>query len=195
MKKIGVTGNIGAGKSEVCRIFGLLGLPVYGADERAKSLMVSDWELAGQIKALLGPESYNTEGQIDRAYIAQRVFGHPEMLRALNALVHPAVGRDFQHWCLEQQAPDVIKEAALLFESGSYRELDRVILVRADEATRLVRVKYRDKSDEKEIKKRMESQMSQLEKEKLTDWFIDNNGFEPLVLQVLHMHRRILALG
>ena len=188
MKKIGVTGNIGAGKSQVCRIFAILGVPIYSADEMAKQLMVSDEKLIHQIRKLFGPGAYDANGQLCRAFIAGIVFADRHQLDALNALVHPAVARDFDRWTDLQKGPYVIKEAALLFESGSYRQLDHMILVRADEKTRLQRVMHRDQLSETEVRKRMDNQMPQETKEKLTDLYIDNDGKRPLVAQVLQLH-------
>jgi dephospho-CoA kinase len=189
MLRIGVTGNIGAGKSVVCRIFELLGVPVYYADPAARSLMERDPRLVEEIKKLFGKGAYTNDGALNRKYLGQIVFKDRNMLEKLNALVHPAVARDFEAWAGRQQATYCIKEAALLFESGSYQELDQTILVVAAENTRLRRVMERDGLTESEVRLRMDKQMPQEEKEKWADHIIDNNGNTGLVRQVLQLHK------
>jgi len=192
MFKIGITGNIGAGKTQVCQIFELLDIPVYYADPRAKGLMVEDKVLVASIKNLLGEEAYYGEGGLNRSYISSVVFKNRAKLEALNQLVHPAVARDFEKWANNQKSAYCIKEAALLFESGSYEQLDKTILVVADEAIRLQRVMARDGMKEHEVKARMKNQMAQEVKEKLADHVIDNNGSKGLVVQVLKLHRSFI---
>ncbi|HAQ39268.1 MAG TPA: dephospho-CoA kinase, partial [Saprospirales bacterium] len=136
MLKIGVTGNIGSGKSQVCRIFELLGIPVYYADEKAKELMINNKDLVSSIKTLIGTESYFSDGGLNTAFISERIFKDKSLLEQLNAWVHPAVAFDFMDWCLAQQSQYVIKEAALLYESGSYKDLDEIIMVTAPEKLR-----------------------------------------------------------
>jgi dephospho-CoA kinase len=194
MLKIGVTGNIGAGKTQVCQIFELLDIPVYYADPRAKSLMVEDKLLVHAIKSLLGEQAYQEDGQLDRKYISNLVFRDRAKLNLLNGLVHPAVARDFEKWTSMQRAPYCIKEAALLFEAGSYKQLDKTVLVVADEEIRLRRVLARDGLPEEQVRARMANQMSQEEKIKLADYILHNNGDQGLVKQVLALHPRLLGL-
>jgi len=165
MIKIGITGNIGAGKSQVCRIFELLEIPVYYADPRARQLMKSDPELKKKIQKLLGPESYDQHGELNRQYIGQIIFKDKTALTSLNNLVHPAVGLDFNTWAKNQKSPYILKEAALLFESGSYKQLDLTVLVKASEAVRLRRVVARDGIDRSAVLDRMRNQMAEEEKE------------------------------
>jgi dephospho-CoA kinase len=194
MLKIGVTGNIGAGKTQVCQIFELLDIPVYYADPRAKSLMVEDKLLVHAIKSLLGEQAYQEDGQLDRKYISNLVFRDRAKLNLLNGLVHPAVARDFEKWTSMQRAPYCIKEAALLFEAGTYKQLDKTVLVVADEEIRLRRVLARDGLPEEQVRARMANQMSQEEKIKLADYILHNNGDQGLVKQVLALHPRLLGL-
>lgn len=194
MLKIGVTGNIGAGKTQVCQIFELLDIPIYYADPRAKSLMVRDVVLVEAIKSLLGEQAYLDDGQLDRKYISSIVFGNKEKLERLNGLVHPAVARDFESWSGQQKTPYCIKEAALLYEAGSYKQLDKTILVIADEEVRLKRVMARDGFPEEQIRARMDNQMAQEEKIKLADFILDNNGKKGLVGQVLGLHQVLLGM-
>lgn len=192
MKKIGITGNIGSGKSTISRIFAVLGIPIYDADSRAKAVMTENQELVFAIKNLLGEESYTPQGDLNRTYISQKVFNRSDLLAGLNALVHPAVFKDFDDWVSVQTAPYVLKEAALLIESGSYKKLDQLIVVLADEEIRLQRSMKRDGADEMSIRARMKNQMSQEEKASFAQYSIDNNK-QLLIPQVMEIHQQILA--
>ena len=193
--KIGITGNIGAGKSLVCSIFEILDIPVYYADARAKQLMTQDAILVDEIKSLFGERAYTIGAELNREYIGAIVFNNKDKLEKLNALVHPAVGRDFEKWVLEQNTPYVLKEAALLYEAGSYLLLDKTVLVIADEDKRLKRVMLRDNVNRSAVQKRINNQMPQKEKQKMADYIIDNNGSLSLVKQVLALHAQFLDLN
>ncbi len=195
MLKIGVTGNIGSGKSQICRIFELLGIPVYYADERAKSLMTSDAELVKAIKALIGEAAYFSDGSLNRQLISQLVFNDKKLLENLNNLVHPAVGRDFYSWSEVQHSAYVVKEAALLFESGSYRELDAVIMVLAPEQLRIKRVIARDGVTEEQVLMRLRNQMEESIKKSMADHTVTNDGESSALMQVLALHKIFLAQG
>ena len=190
--KIGVTGGIGAGKTVVCRVFSHLNIPVYSADDRAKWLMANDPELVGQIKKQFGAGAYDKNG-LNRAYLARRVFSDETKLQLLNSLVHPAVGKDFQQWAESAaDAPYCIKEAALLFESGSYRELDKTILVYAPEDIRIKRVLNRDpQRTESDVKAIMGNQMDEEEKRKYADFILLNDDKEMILPQVLKLHQTL----
>ncbi len=194
MLKIGITGNIGSGKSTVSKIFASLGIPVYDADSRAKLIMVEDPELVHGIKQLLGEAAY-TSGQINRPYISQKVFADKQLLEGLNAIVHPAVFRDFEQWVAGEHAPYILKEAALLYESGSYKTLDKIIVVAANHELRLQRSIIRDASNAAAIEARMKNQLPEEEKVKLADYIIHNNENDLLIPQVLTLHHQLLALG
>ncbi|GAB5528524.1 MAG: hypothetical protein Roseis3KO_03010 [Roseivirga sp.] len=147
---VGLTGGIGSGKTTVSKVFLSLGVPVYYADDRGKWLMLHDEQLRAQVIQHFGAESYQGQ-ELNRAYLAQRVFSDDDELQKLNALVHPAVGRDFAAWVsTHQNHPYLIKEAALIFEGGSYKQLDRVINVSATREMRLQRVLLRDLQRSKE---------------------------------------------
>lgn len=193
MLKVGITGNIGAGKSQVCHIFELLDVPVYYADPRARQLMTQNKELAESIRQLLGKNAYQEDGSLNRKYISGMVFTDREKLERLNGLVHPAVRIDFIDWCAKNSLQRyVIKEAALLFEAKSYLELDYTVLVVANESIRLKRVMERDGADEQQVRDRMNNQMPEEKKRKLADFMIENNGESSLVGQVLRLHRQFL---
>ena len=195
MLKIGITGGIGSGKTTVCRVFETLGIPVFYADTVAKEIMTSDKILVKGITEAFGKDSY-IEGTLNRPHIAAQVFSSQERLDRLNALVHPAVFRAFELWLdtVPVQAPYILKEAALLFESGSYKMCDRSILVIAPIALRLARVIERDQSTEEQVRARMDKQFSDEQKSAMADDFITNEGSKSVILQVLDLHQKYLNL-
>lgn len=190
---VGVTGGIGSGKSLICKIFETLGIPVYYADERAKWLQSNDDELVQAIKSAFGPGSYHEHGVLNRAFIASQVFENDEKLSLLNRLVHPKVAQDFQRWQqLHTQAPYVIKEAALLFETGSYQSLKKIINVNAPAALRIKRVLLRDHQRSKEqIVAIISKQWSDQERTKRADFTIENNESSHIVPKVLAIHHKL----
>lgn len=196
--KIGITGGIGSGKSTVCRLFEELGIPVYNADERAKYLMQHEHYLIDEIKKNFGEEVYEN-GQLNRALLASKVFHDKEKVNLLNSLVHPAVFRDSERWVEEQQTahpPYAIKEAALLIEAGSYKYLDKLIVVTAPLAVRLQRVCERDQVSVEEVQARMKNQLPEEEKIKLADFVIVNDkGREDLRIQVQKIHEQLVELS
>lgn len=193
MLQIGITGGIGAGKSLITRIFNILGVPVYNADERAKWLMSNNQELKQKIIELFGPESYQDD-QLNRKYIANKVFPDPQLLQQLNQAVHPAVGKNYRDWVLQKEKENhdyVLKEAALMFETSSYQKLDFTVLVHADENTRMKRVLARDPHrDKKQVKEIMQKQLPEKDKLSLADYVIDNNPNIMVLPQVLTLNER-----
>ena len=189
MKTIGITGGIGSGKSTVCRIFGALGIPVFYADAEAAVLMATDVNLRRQVIEILGPEAYPA-GKIDRAFIAGRVFGNIHLLAGLNAIVHPAVGDVWKRWAKERAgtAPYVLKEAAILFESGTHSSVDTIIGVSAPTELRLARTQTRDGSTAEAVQQRMARQLDEAEKMSRCDFIITNNDRQALLPQVLQLH-------
>lgn len=188
--QIGITGGIGSGKSLICRIFQSLGVPVYDADSHAKNLMTTDGILVDQIKKEFGTLSYDEKGDLNRAYLSQTVFSDEEKLHRLNSLVHPRVAVDYNRWLAEHQGSAyVVKEAALLFESGSSALLDKIMVVTAPEKMRVKRVLKRDpQRTEQDIIKIIRNQMNEEEKLKKADFIIHNNETELVVPQVLKLH-------
>jgi dephospho-CoA kinase len=157
MFKVGITGNIGSGKTTVCKIFEVLGIPVFYADDEGKKVMIEDDVLIAGIKQAFGTEAYFADGNLNRKHIAGIVFNDKEELLKLNALVHPAVFRAFDKWVINQKnVPYVLKEAALLFESDSYKMCDRSVLVTAPLDIRIQRVTQRDGITADEVKSRNE---------------------------------------
>lgn len=191
---LAVTGGIGAGKSTVCEIFSVLGFQVYSADDRAKWLMAHCQELVVAIKETFGEECYSSKGELNRRFLAQRVFNDGEELSKLNALVHPVVKADFESWVGSQREQDiVIKEVALLFENRGEADVDGSLLVSADEDTRIERVLSRDlQRTASEVKAIIGKQMPEKEKRTLADWIIDNDGNSLIIPQVLKIRDDIL---
>lgn len=195
MLHIGITGGIGSGKTTVCKIFETLGIPVYYADIRAKWLMANDPELIQGIKALLGQEAFSREGQLNRGWIAAKVLANPELLNQLNGIVHPAVADDGQNWQDAQKGvPYTLKEAALLFESGNSRFLDKIIVVTAPMEVRIARVMARDMATRETVLGWISKQMPEEEKVARADFIIHNDGNRMLIPQVMEIHRELTAL-
>ncbi|MCG9880479.1 MAG: dephospho-CoA kinase [Bacteroidia bacterium] len=197
MIKVGITGNIGSGKSTIAKLFALQGIPVYDADSRAKAIMVEDQQLISELIKHFGPETYFADATLNRAYLSQQVFNNPEKLKILNSIVHPAVFRDFNSWLNQYQGagvPYILKEAALLVESGSYKDLDYLILVQADEEIRLQRSMARDAASAEAILARMKNQMPQESKVPFAQFFIQNNN-DLLIPQVLEIHQELCLLS
>ncbi|MCS4433970.1 dephospho-CoA kinase [Aquiflexum gelatinilyticum] len=192
---VGITGGIGSGKSTVARIFSILGIPVYYADDRAKWLMANDEALKEQIKDNFGQESYSEAGVLNRAFLASQVFSDEEKVKIINGLVHPAVKADFENWANAQTAPYVLKEAALLFETGSYKDLDKVINVSSPIRIRISRVLMRDPHrNEKQVNDIIDKQLPDEEKNKLADFVIKNTDNKLLIPQVMEIHHQLLNL-
>ncbi|RAJ02265.1 dephospho-CoA kinase [Chitinophaga skermanii] len=192
MRIIGLTGGIGSGKSTVAKIFEVLGIPVYYADTAAKNIMETDPQLVSQIRDYFGGNAYDDQGKLNRKYIANIVFHDQEQLDVLNSLVHPATIRDSERWAKEQNAPYVLKEAALLFESESFHHTDKVITVFAPEVLRIHRVMQRDGVSRNDVYARMYKQMDENIKKKLADYVIYNDEQQAVIPQVLAIHEQLL---
>ncbi|WP_159470875.1 dephospho-CoA kinase [Dyadobacter sp. 3J3] len=192
--KVGVTGGIGSGKSIVCRLFACLDIPMYDADSRAKWLTNHDPAIREAVIQLLGSESYTLDGEYNRPYVSSQVFKDPDLLKKLNAIIHPAVGKDTDGW-LEKNSyfPYVIKEAAIMNKAGDNNNLDFVIVVTASVELRLSRIRNRDKNrSEAEIKSIIERQISDEERDEIADFKIDNGENVALIPQVLKLHKLFL---
>ncbi|HLP35413.1 dephospho-CoA kinase [Lacibacter sp.] len=192
MLKIGLTGGIGSGKSTVAKVLEVLGVPVYYADEAAKELMHSNELLKQQLILHFGKETYFEDGQLNRKHLSSIVFNNKEKLELLNSLVHPATIADAKEWFSKQQSPYVVKEAALLFESGTAEGLDYIIGVTAPAALRIKRVMDRDGVTADEVKRRMANQVDDTLKMKLCDFVLYNNEQELLLPQVLTLHNELI---
>ncbi len=191
MRVVGLTGGMGSGKTTVANFFKDLGIPVFIADDEAKILMNNSDEVREQIIALFGEKAY-VENELDRKYIASIVFNAPEKLQNLNNIIHPAVANYFKQWVLKQNTPYVIYETAILFETGGYKNCDKVILVTAPKDERIKRLQIRDNSSLEEIESRLHHQWSDSDKRKLTNYEIINKELSTTKDQVRNLHEILL---
>lgn len=193
MLKVGITGGIGSGKTTLCKIFELLGIPVYYADDRAKWLMNNDAVLIEKLKESFGAEVFDEQQQLNRPYLAKIVFNDRAKLDILNSIVHPAVQQDGKTWHNNQKdVPFTLKEAALFFENGSYKKMDKMITVTAPEALRIQRVIARDQTSEAAVKARINKQLPDAEKVKKSAFVIYNDGSQSLILQAIKIYKALL---
>ena len=194
MTTVGLTGGIGSGKTTIANLFATeFAIPIYIADTKAKELIAQDTHLQQEIKALLGEETF-VEGKYNTAFVASIVFSTPEKLQALNQLIHPYVQQDFARWREEQHSPYVIKESAILFESGSYKDCDYIITVTAPLEERIRRVMLRDKIDRKTIEKRIKNQWNDEKKIELSTFVIDNRDFDRNLDKIQTIHCKIMEM-
>jgi dephospho-CoA kinase len=192
--KIGLTGGLGSGKSTIAKIFEVLGIPVYYADTEAKRIMNDDPRLKAEIIKHFGSDSY-AGNQLNRPYLAAIVFNNKEKLSLLNSLVHPATIRDSKEWISKQKTPYAIKEAALIFESGTQEYLDYVIGVSAPVSLRIQRAMQRDQLTRDQVMQRISKQIEEVIKMHLCDFVIYNDEVKPVIPQVLDLHKKLTALA
>ncbi|MCM4152133.1 dephospho-CoA kinase [Arenibacter sp. N53] len=194
MMIVGLTGGIGSGKSTVGKMFQKLGVPIYNSDIEAKKLMSHSKKIRKEIEALLGKQSY-LDGVLNREYIAKSVFQDKELLQDLNKIVHPAVRRHFINWSRRQKVPYVIQEAAIIFENGTNEFYDRIVLVTAPTEIRIQRVVDRDGIAPAEVKKRINHQWPDNQKEELSDFIIKNIDLEVTEKEVCQIHHKLLKIS
>ncbi|CAN5274319.1 dephospho-CoA kinase [soil metagenome] len=195
MLLVGITGGIGSGKTTVCKIFEVLGIPVYYADDRAKYLMHHNLELVAALKEAFGEEIYQN-GMLDRALLSSKVFNNTGLLEKLNSLVHPAVAEDSINWQMEHlDAPYTMREAALLFEAGSYKALNKIVVVTAPKDVRIARVMARDAITTEQVEARINNQWPEEEKVSLADYVIFNDGVQEIIPQILAVHAELMELA
>lgn len=187
MKIIGLTGGIGSGKTTVANMFSELGVPVYIADTEAKKLTDSSEVIRRELIHLLGEEAYSEKG-LNRKFVADKIFNDKELLEGVNATIHPRVAAHFKNWVSQQTSEYVLQEAAILFENGSYRKFDKIILVTAPKDIRIARIMKRDNATYSEIEQRMNNQWSDEKKEKLADYIIQNLDIETTQKEVERLH-------
>jgi len=192
MIQVGITGGIGSGKSTVCKVFEALGVSVFYADAEAKTLINSDHELQSQISEKFGKNLFE-KGVLNRQKLANIVFNNNEALLELNNLVHPKVGNCFENWVLNQKTPYVLKEAAILFESGSHKSLKKVIYVSAPQELRIERVCKRDNVSKKQVLERIKNQWPEKQKEALSDFVILNDDKNLIIPQILKIHQMLIS--
>ena len=193
MLKVGVTGGIGSGKSTVSRFFSALGVPVYDSDQRAKSLMQYDDSIRSKIKIEFGDNAYH-KNELNRSYLAEIVFKNESKLKQLNAIVHPVVKNDFINWLSQNSnAKLIIKEAAIMIESGAYKDLDKLIVVNASRNQKIKWIKQRDHLSLDDIENRIQNQLSDEIRNQYADFIIENNsGKMELKQQVLSIYNKLI---
>jgi len=191
MKKVGLTGGIGSGKSFVAKIFESMDIPVYYADKEAKRLMWRDKGLKQKIKMLLGKRAYHVNGRLNRSYVSEKIFSDKKLIKKINGLVHPAVREDLTKWFSEQNSVYAIQEAALIFETGKYDFFDKIITVSADKELRIERVMKRDGVSRQSVVARMKNQLPQEFKIENSDFIIENNGDKSLLQQIHAIHQAL----
>lgn len=193
MKIVGLTGGIGSGKTTVAKAFAQLGVPVYIADEEAKKLMHRSKIIKRKLINLFGEEAY-IDGKLNKTFIANIIFNQANYLQEMNAIVHPKVAKHFQNWVKKQNTPYVIKEVAILFENGSYKQCDYIITVTATLEDRISRLLKRDQTTISKIKAIMNNQWQDKERIKLSNFVITNNVLDSTLAQVKETHNQLLSI-
>ena len=192
-KIIGLTGGIGSGKSRVAKAFSALGVPCYIADMEAKKIMIENADVKMKIIALFGEKAYINE-LLNRSFIGDIVFKNPDKLSALNGIVHPAVAEHFAQWVALQTFPYVIKEVAILFETGGHAHVNKSLLITAPKELRIQRVMERDDCTEKEVLVRMANQWEEEQRIPLADFVLNNVDWKTTLQQIELLHSRFLSL-
>lgn len=191
MLKVGITGGIGSGKSVVAKIFSTLGIPVYESDQRAKWLIEYNRDIVSEISEFLGNEAYNEDGKYDKVFVSKAVFQNEELLRKLNQIVHPRVRQDFEDWVLLQNAPFVLKEAAIMSRNAG---LDKIIVVYSPKDLRIKRLLKRDTHRNlSEIEKVIANQKTEKEFLEMADFMINNDDKEMLIPQVIEVYKKLIS--
>lgn len=185
---VGLTGGIGSGKSTVRKIFENLGVPVYDADYESKQLLNTDEELKKELIKAFGEKIYSNEGFINKKVFAAIIFNDEKELEKANSIIHPAVEKHFLNWVNSQEAKYVVKEAAILFESGSFKKTDKIITVSAPVELRIKRVCKRDNTNEEQVRQRIKNQMTDEERKSRSDWVIINDEKQLILPQILKIH-------
>ncbi len=188
---VGITGGIGSGKTTVAKMFEALGVPVYYADDEAKKLTNTSVAIRESLVLLLGEETY-INGILNRKFLANKIFNDKILLEKVNAIIHPRVAEHFQGWIATQDYQYILKEAAILYESGGYKQCDKVILVTAPKESRILRVMERDNVSKEEVEARMRNQWEDSEKIKLADFIIQNDQISQTLKQVQALHQQLI---
>jgi len=193
MLKVGITGGIGSGKSIVCEVFKHFGIPVYYADIEANNLIISDKNIKKQLIEHFGKKIYS-RNQLNKSRFSSIIFNDKKALQKVNSIIHPVVRQNFKDWIKKNKDKKyIIKEAALLFESGTYQDLDEIITISAPEHIKIKRIMKRDKTDKESVQKRIRNQISDTEKIRKSDHVIYNNGSQLILPQILSLHKIFLT--
>lgn len=194
MIKVGLTGGIGSGKTTIARFFELLNIPVYYSDTAAKSLMINNLKIKQQLSDLLGSDVYLENGELNKTYISSKIFTNSAVLKQVNEIVHPFVEEDFHQFCeTHRNQKYIIKESAILIETGLYKKLDKMILVTANIQDRIQRVALRDRLSQEQIQEKINKQLSDSDKILYSDFQIQNDNQQLLIPQVLKIHHQIIT--
>lgn len=191
--KLGVTGGIGSGKSSVCKVFSTLGIPIFYADVAAKEIMDTDIEIMNKINSITGKDLY-TNGTLDRTELARLIFNNGDILTQVNSLIHPLVFSTFKIWADIQKAPYVIMEAAILFESGGQKHVDKVLTVIAPVEQRVERIVNRNKLTREQVMERVKNQMDDASRIKLSDYVVYNSENDMIIPLVLKIHEELINM-
>jgi dephospho-CoA kinase len=195
MLTIGITGGIGSGKTTVCKVFRVLGIPVFQADMVAGKLQNEDPQVKENLIALFGSDIYMEDGLLNRKKLAGIIFNDRHLLEKINNIIHPAVHLEFNKWKAQQEnCPYVLYEAAIIFETGSFRNFDHTILVVTAENERIQRVIKRDRTTAEAVIQRMHNQLSDAEKIKMADFIIENNDNQLVIPQILKLDQLIKSI-
>lgn len=189
--KLGITGGIGSGKTCVCRVFNILGIPVFSADPEAQYIMHNDEKIIEGINKIAGKNLYH-DGTLDKMELASIIFNDPEILKRVNALVHPVVFGNFLKWTDSQSSPYVIMEAAILFESGASKLVDRIATVYAPVEERIQRVTRRNRLTRQQVMERIRNQMDDETRIRMSDYIINNSENEMIIPVILKIHEDLL---
>lgn len=195
MIKVGITGGIGSGKSTACKVFRALGIPVFEADAEARKLQNTDPVIRQQLIELFGTDVYLQDQTINRKFLAPIVFNNPNLLLKLNEIIHLVVRKAFYDWYEKQDAPYILHEAAILFETGFYKMMDKTITIATDENQRIERVMKRDGVTDQQVIARLRNQWTDEERIKHADFVIHNNDDELIVPQIITIDKKIRAHG
>lgn len=194
MIKVGITGGIGAGKSFVCKRFAAMGFPVFDCDKESKLLMNTHQVVRFRFTELLGQECYQND-TLNRAFVAEKIFNNPTLKQQVEAIVHPMVAEQFNQWASKQNAPIVLVESAILYESGFDKQVDKVIVVDANTETRIERTMKRDACTKEQAEQRINAQMSNQEKIKKADYIIQNNPGSDINSQLFELMKKLYKLA
>jgi dephospho-CoA kinase len=195
MIKVGITGGIGSGKSTACKVFKTLGIPVFEADNIARQLINSSTEIRNQLIEVFGEAVYLPDQTINRKYLSEIVFNNSSLLTQLNGIVHPVVRGEFEEWCQKQNSTYILHEAAILYESGFYKMMDKTIAVVTNEDERIQRVMKRDGITIELVKQRIENQWTDEQRMGLADYIINNNDDELIIPQIIEIDKKIRTNG
>jgi len=196
MIKVGLTGGIGSGKSTVCELFSILGIPVYVSDFRAQQLMISNNKIINTLKQTFGNDVYLSNGMLHKEKLTKLVFESTETRQTINSIVHPVVAKDFSDWCSNQadSVPYVLQESALLFESGQWKQHDKIITVTCPLDERIERIMNRDNCSEIMARNKIKSQMSEEEKAAKSTFCIESSSKRLIIQNILHIHQQLITI-